>query len=207
MNFKILGDSDCPLVHIELRTDETIKLERGAMAYISNAHLEGKMNSSKKGFGGVLSAIGRSITSGESMFITHATGESEDAYVGAAPAIPGKIHCLHVDANKQYRLNTGAFLACDDSVEYVMKSQEMASTYASYGWGTFTPYSEVTDHKPGDIFSNEGHVYISLGTCDDGSVLLVHSSPPGVRICGFFPLSVSGSGRPLRRVPHGKLYG
>lgn len=67
---------------------------------------------------------------------------------------------------------------------YVMKSQEMASTYASYGWGTFTPYSEVTDHKPGDIFSNEGHVYISLGTCDDGSVLLVHSSPPGVRICG-----------------------
>lgn len=67
---------------------------------------------------------------------------------------------------------------------YVMKSQEMASTYASYGWGTFTPYSEVTDHKPGDIFSNEGHVYISLGTCDDGSVLLVHSSPPGVRLCG-----------------------
>lgn len=67
---------------------------------------------------------------------------------------------------------------------YVMKSQEMASTYASYGWGTFTPYSEVTDHKPGDIFSNESHVYISLGTCDDGSVLLVHSSPPGVRLCG-----------------------
>lgn len=67
---------------------------------------------------------------------------------------------------------------------YVMKSQEMASTYASYGWGNFTPYSKVTDHKAGDIFSNEGHVYISLGTCDDGSVLLVHSSPPGVRICG-----------------------
>ena len=67
---------------------------------------------------------------------------------------------------------------------YVMKSGEMASTYASYGWGSFIPYSEVKDHKPGDIFSNEEHVYISLGTCKDGSVLLVHSSPPGVRICG-----------------------
>lgn len=67
---------------------------------------------------------------------------------------------------------------------YVMKSREMASTYASYGWGSFIPYSEVKDHKPGDIFSNEEHVYISLGTCKDGSVLLVHSSPPGVRICG-----------------------
>ena len=137
MNFKVLGDSDCPLVHIELRTDETIKLERGAMAYISNAHLEGKMDSSKKGFGGVLSAIGRSITSGESMFITHATGESEDAYVGAAPAIPGKIHCLHVDANKQYRLNTGAFLACDDSVEYVMKSQDLGKAVFGGTGGLF----------------------------------------------------------------------
>jgi hypothetical protein len=29
-----------------------------------------------------------------------------------------------------------------------------------------------------------GHVWLSLGTCSDGSVLLVHSSPPGVRICG-----------------------
>ena len=67
---------------------------------------------------------------------------------------------------------------------YVMKSGEMASTYASYGWGSFTPYSEVKDYKPGDIFSNEEHVYISLGTCKDGSVLLVHASPPGVRICG-----------------------
>lgn len=29
-----------------------------------------------------------------------------------------------------------------------------------------------------------GHVWLCLGKCSDGSVLLVHSSPPGVRVCG-----------------------
>ena len=118
MRYKILGDSDCPLVHIQLDMNEKVKIERGAMAYVSNVDLEGKMNSSKKGLGGVLGAIGRSITSGESMFMTHATGKSNDSYLGIAPAIPGKINCLHVDGNKQYCLNTGAFLASDESVAW-----------------------------------------------------------------------------------------
>lgn len=80
MKYKILGDSDCPLVHIELINGETVKIENGAMAYLSNVELEGKMNSGKKGLGGVLGAIGRSVTSGESIFITHAQGLSDDAF-------------------------------------------------------------------------------------------------------------------------------
>ena len=31
--------------------------------------------------------------------------------------------------------------------------------------------------KPGDVMSINGHVWISLGTCDDGSVVIVHSTP------------------------------
>ena len=82
MKYQMLGDSDCPLLHVELQNNESIKIERGAMAYVSNVEIEGKMNSSKKGLGGVLGAIGRSMTSGESVFITHATGKSSDAYCG-----------------------------------------------------------------------------------------------------------------------------
>lgn len=67
---------------------------------------------------------------------------------------------------------------------YVMKSTETARTYASYGWGDFLEAGQVQDHLPGDIMSMKGHVWICLGTCEDGSVLLLHSSPPGVRICG-----------------------
>lgn len=69
---------------------------------------------------------------------------------------------------------------------YVVKATTMAETFADNGWGTYRKASEVTEWKPGDIMSMEGHVWISLGMCDDGSVLLIHSSPPGVRICGTF---------------------
>lgn len=65
---------------------------------------------------------------------------------------------------------------------YVEKSTDMAELYAQKGWGKFIEHPET--FLPGDIVSMEGHVWISLGTCADGSVLLVHSSPPGVSVCG-----------------------
>lgn len=142
MQYKILGDSDCPLVQIDLNYNETIKIERGAMAYCSSVELEGKMNSSKQGLGGLFSAIGRSLTSGESMFMTHAKGVSNDAFIGIAPAIPGKIHCLQVDGYRQYRLNTGAFLACDDSVNYTMKSQNTGKALFGGTGGFFVMETE-----------------------------------------------------------------
>ena len=122
MKYQVIGDSDCPLVQIALGNQETVKVERGSMVYISNVSLEGKMNSSKKGIGGVVGAIGRSMTSGESMFITMATGTSNQGVIGIAPPIPGKIHELKVGGPTQYRLNTGAFLACDQSVENLHKA-------------------------------------------------------------------------------------
>ena len=48
MNYKILGDSDCPLVEVSLNNNESIKVENGAMAYMSNVVIEGKLNSKKK---------------------------------------------------------------------------------------------------------------------------------------------------------------
>lgn len=144
MDYKVLGNSDCPLIHIELKTDELIRLERGAMAYLSDVSLEGHVNSSKKGLGGVFGAIGRSLTSGESMFITHAVGKTDDAYMGIAPAIPGRIHCLQLDENHAYRLNTGAFLACDGSVEYIMKSQSVPKAFFGGTGGFFVMETKGT---------------------------------------------------------------
>ena len=67
---------------------------------------------------------------------------------------------------------------------YVMSSTKMAKAFADYGWGNYTPADKVTSWKAGDIMSMEGHVWMSLGMCKDGSVVLVHSSPPGVRLSG-----------------------
>ncbi|MBO4496528.1 MAG: CHAP domain-containing protein [Clostridiales bacterium] len=65
---------------------------------------------------------------------------------------------------------------------YAWKSTTMAKKFYSYGWGTYTQDvkepSEGDQYvfKPGDIMSMYGHVYISLGTCSDGSILIVHST-------------------------------
>ena len=65
---------------------------------------------------------------------------------------------------------------------YVVQSTRMAETFAIKGWGRliYNPKKFCL----GDIVSIQGHVFIALGTCADGSVLLVHSSPPGVSVCG-----------------------
>lgn len=137
MNYIIKGDSDCPIAEIHLQANETVKIERGSMVYMSNVSIEGKMNSNKKGLGGVFGAIGRSLTSGGSMFITEATGTSSNALLGIAPAIPGKITCLKVQPNQHYYLNNGAFLACDGSVSYEMKSQSVGKALVGGTGGFF----------------------------------------------------------------------
>ena len=65
---------------------------------------------------------------------------------------------------------------------YVTLSTDMAESMAERGWGKLI--KNPKEFLPGDIVSMDGHVWICLGTCKDGSVLLVHSSPPGVSVCG-----------------------
>ena len=67
---------------------------------------------------------------------------------------------------------------------YVMSSTQMARGLSEMGLGQYIPMGELDGVRPGDILSMEGHVWIALGTCEDGSVLFVHSSPPGVMISG-----------------------
>ncbi len=61
---------------------------------------------------------------------------------------------------------------------YAMHSTATARTLAAKGWGTYTaPMDETVFLRPGDVVSMNGHVWISLGTCPDGSVLIAHSTP------------------------------
>ena len=82
------------------------------------------------------------------------------------------------------------FYNTSGNLGFVMLAENMASTYAKYGFGTYTPAGSISayrqgDFRPGDIMSlASGHVYIVVGHCSDGSVVLLHSSPPGVMISG-----------------------
>lgn len=72
----------------------------------------------------------------------------------------------------------------DGQAGYVMGANKMAKTFASYGWGDFLR-KDITPGDgqllPGDIISKPGHVWICLGTCADGSVVFLHSSPTDSR--------------------------
>lgn len=137
MKFVLTGDSDCPIARIALEQGESVRTESGSMVYSRGVEITGGLNTKKKGLGGVFSAIGRSITSGESMFVTTATGTAPGGEIAVAPPIPGKIVELGIDANHQYRLNTGAFLACDETVEYTMVNQGITKAFFGNTGGLF----------------------------------------------------------------------
>ncbi len=68
---------------------------------------------------------------------------------------------------------------------YVMLAQNMSKNFASRGWGSYTAAGKVKDYQAGDIMSTSaGHVWIVVGKCSDGSVVILHSSPPGVQLAG-----------------------
>ncbi|MBQ8822607.1 MAG: hypothetical protein IJZ82_08195 [Lachnospiraceae bacterium] len=72
----------------------------------------------------------------------------------------------------------------DGRAGYVTKATDMAADFAVRGFGEFTPAEEVKDWQAGDIMSMKGHVWMALGMCEDGSVVLLHASPPGVMLSG-----------------------
>lgn len=71
---------------------------------------------------------------------------------------------------------------------YVMLAQKMAKNFASRGWGSYTARGAVKNYRAGDIMSSTcsdcGHVWIVVGSCSDGSVVILHASPPGVQLSG-----------------------
>lgn len=67
---------------------------------------------------------------------------------------------------------------------YVFASRNAARGFESLFGGTITPSASVDDRLAGDIMTKDGHVYLTIGTCSDGSVLFLHSSPPNVTLGG-----------------------
>jgi len=138
MQYTMTQSNAFPMVEVTLQKGEEIRLERGAMVYHNgDVSLEGKMNSNGSGgLGGIVKALGRSMVSGESMFITSAVGVASGAKIGLAPGTPGKIMELSV-GTRQWRLNDHAFLACDSNVTYVMQRQSVGKAVFGGTGGLF----------------------------------------------------------------------
>lgn len=58
---------------------------------------------------------------------------------------------------------------------FVTSADVQAKALAGSGLGSCS--ASVGQLRPGDVFSMRGHVWICLGTCADGSILILHSTP------------------------------
>ena len=65
-------------------------------------------------------------------------------------------------------------------------SKDTGYNYQDWGFGYVTSQEYVYDYKPGDVMfsGDQGHVWVCMGKCADGSVVVMHSSPKGVQING-----------------------
>lgn len=73
---------------------------------------------------------------------------------------------------------------------YASDATGQAASYADRGWGTLLTQQNLKKNnyigqfKAGDVGSRYGHAWIVLGQCNDGSLVIVHSTPPCVQIAG-----------------------
>ena len=110
MNVSITNNAQFPLAEIALDASESVRIQTGSMIYHTpNVVLNAKVNAESQSiFGMAIQAVGRSMASGEGVFITEATAQSNNGRLALAPNVPGQIVALEL-GEKQYRLNDGAF--------------------------------------------------------------------------------------------------
>ncbi|MCM1179316.1 MAG: hypothetical protein NC347_03605 [Clostridium sp.] len=71
---------------------------------------------------------------------------------------------------------------------YVYSASKQAKQFSKLGFGSYKSANKIQNYKAGDIMSSTcsccGHVWIVVGQCRDGSVVLLHASPAGVQLNG-----------------------
>ena len=150
MKFSMDSHMQFPLVELSLNQGETVFIQRGSMVYHTpNISLNTKLNASGSGLGRFVKAVGRSMVSGESTFITQAVAESDNGNLALAPDTPGQVIALEL-GEKQYRLNDGAFLALDGTASYTMESQSIGKALFGGQGGLFV----MTTQGQGTLLAN-----------------------------------------------------
>lgn len=141
MEFQINGNPDYGELTCALQPGEKIFTESGAMSRMS-----GNMGLKSRMMGGMLSALGRKLFGGESLFVGEYSAD-EGGWLSLAPSVPGSVKHHMVDADGLI-LTAGSFLACAPSV--TLKTKFGGFRYLFGGEGGF--FLEVSGS--GDLFYN-----------------------------------------------------
>ena len=150
MQFSMDSNMQFPLVDLYLNQGETVFIQRGSMVYHTpNVTLNTQLNANGSGLGRFVKAVGRSMVSGESTFITQAVAQSDNGFLALAPEVPGQVIPLYL-GEKQYRLNDGAFLALDGTAYYTMERQSVGKAIFGGQGGLFV----MTTQGQGTLLAN-----------------------------------------------------
>lgn len=113
MEYKITG-SIMESVDIHLKKGEAIYTESGGMAW-----MRGVIDMDTTTRGGMMSGLGRML-SGESLFLTTYTCESNDGLITFTPEAPGKILDMKLNAGQSLICQKDAFMCAENDVELEM---------------------------------------------------------------------------------------
>lgn len=118
--FTITGDVD-PFLHVSLRRGESISCESDAMVMMEEAlDLTGRMQ------GGLLQAMMRKLTNGESFFQQHIKAVRGDGDCLLSPNLPGAMQILDV-GKVQYCISDEAYVAATDGVQVTAQMQSLGT--------------------------------------------------------------------------------
>ncbi|MFZ5481366.1 MAG: TIGR00266 family protein [Myxococcota bacterium] len=204
MQYKVLYRPSFALAHVQLDANEQIRTEAGAMVGMSsNLQLESKME------GGFLSALGRAVLAGESMFQSTYTAASEPGEILLAPSTPGDIMGIEL-RDQAFMVQGGSWLAGTPSLKIETKFAGMSSLVGGEGafmvrvsgTGTLLVSSYGAIHK---IVLGEGETYV----VDSGHIVAFDAN---VRFelskaaKGFLSTVTSGEGIVCRYTGPGEIY-
>ncbi len=115
MQFELKHQPAYSLAVVTLASNEDIKVEPGAMVSHS-AGVSVETKSEGGFFGGIKRMVG-----GESFFQNTYSAPSNGGEITLAPALPGDMRVIEVQAGHEMLLQSGAFIACELSVNFDSK--------------------------------------------------------------------------------------
>lgn len=113
MEYTIRGDV-MPVLQIRLRKGEAIYTESGGMSWMTEG-----VAMKTSGRGGLGKMIGRAL-SGESLFLTTYTAETDNVAIAFTPEAMGRIIPMQLEAGRTIIVQKDAFMCAEDSVDMAM---------------------------------------------------------------------------------------
>ena len=193
-------------VRVQLGAGETVRAQPGAMMAQRNVRMG--TGAAARGFlGGI-----RRMLAAESFFLNRFTGETAGGEIYLTPSLPGDVQDHLLEPHTEIFLQSGAFLACSDTVQVDTKFQGLRGMFSREGLFFLRANAE---ERPGQVFFHTYGALLELEV-NEGEPLIVDNGhlvafTAGVdytidRVRGLKPLLVGGEGLVLRFEGQGKVW-